>query len=311
MKKWFPLGSPLISSGSKVLKAVDGVSLSVFPGRTLGIVGESGCGKSTLSRLLLYLIKPTAGRVVFMGKDLDHASRGELQKLRKNMQIVFQDPYTSLNPRQRIADALSEPYLIHRLGTAQEALRRAEKLLDRVGLSPDSLQKFPHEFSGGQRQRICIARALAVSPKVLVCDECVSALDVSVQAQIINLLMRIQRETDIAMVFVSHDLRVVRHISTEIAVMHMGRLVETAEKAKLFKRPLHPYTRALLSAVPVPDPEFRKQRIILTADRELPGCPFARSCPIAREDCAFTPPALTDAGAGHFCRCPYAPLESL
>lgn len=312
LEKTFSTGGLFGGRSAGRVKAVNDVSLSVFPGQTLGIVGESGCGKSTLIRLLLYLIRPSAGRVLFLGKDLSALPKKELRKLRRNIQIVFQDPFASLSPRQKIGDALAEPFLIHRLGSRKEALERAKELLSEVGLNQDSLEKFPHEFSGGQRQRICIARALAVNPKVLVCDECVSALDVSVQAQIINLLMKIQRETNIAMVFVSHDLRVVRHISMDIAVMHQGRIVEAAEKKELFQNPLHPYTKALLSAVPSPDPEHRRQRTILTAEKNsdaVLGCPFAGSCPMARAECALTPPILEDGGTGHFVRCPVALAE--
>ena len=263
VKEWFPVRGGLLGRNTRYVKAVDDVSLTVRAGETLGVVGESGCGKSTLARVMLRLIEPTGGEVLFEGKNMTTANKAELRRMRRDIQIIFQDPYASLNPRQRVGDMLTEPLTIHGLAKGEAAKRRVLELLELVGLPADSVRKFPHEFSGGQRQRLCIARALAVNPKLIVCDECVSALDVSIQAQIINLLMKLQRQLGIALVFVSHDLRVVRHISTHVAVMYLGRVVEYAPTEELFSNPAHPYTRALLSAVPLPDPDARAQRIVL------------------------------------------------
>ena len=291
LKKWFPVRKGVFSKAAQYVKAVDDVSLVIREGETLGIVGESGCGKSTLARTMMRLIEPTEGTVLFQG------------------QIIFQDPYASLNPRQRVSDILAEPFLIHKLGSREAAMKRAEELLDLVGLSQDSMRKFPHEFSGGQRQRLCIARALSVSPKLIVCDECVSALDVSIQAQIINLLMHLQQKLGIALVFVSHDLRVVQHISTHVAVMYLGKVVEYAEKQELFAHPTHPYTQALLSAVPLPDPTRQPERIILQGDLPSPiavpsGCPFHPRCFAAMAECASAVPEARDITQnGHICSC--------
>ena len=309
VKKWFPVRKGVFAKVSQYVKAVDGVSLSIREGETLGIVGESGCGKSTLARVMMRLLEPTEGTVYFQGQDMTHADKEALRHMRRNIQIIFQDPYASLNPRQRVADILTEPYEIHRLGTKQEAMKRAEELLDLVGLPQDSMRKFPHEFSGGQRQRLCIARAVVVSPKLIVCDECVSALDVSIQAQIINLLTRLQRQLGIALVFVSHDLRVVQHISSQVAVMYLGKVVEYADKTELFANPTHPYTKALLSAVPLPDPTLKQERIILQGDLPSPiavpsGCPFHPRCFAAGPACSDTvPEARAVSQQGHICSC--------
>ena len=309
VKKWFPVRKGVFAKVSQYVKAVDGVSLSIREGETLGIVGESGCGKPTLARVMMRLLEPTEGTVYFQGQDMTHADKEALRHMRRNIQIIFQDPYASLNPRQRVADILTEPYEIHHLGTKQEAMKRAEELLDLVGLPQDSMRKFPHEFSGGQRQRLCIARALVVSPKLIVCDECVSALDVSIQAQIINLLTRLQRQLGIALVFVSHDLRVVQHISSQVAVMYLGKVVEYADKTELFANPTHPYTKALLSAVPLPDPTLKQERIILQGDLPSPiavpsGCPFHPRCFAAGPACSDTvPEARAVSQQGHICSC--------
>jgi len=309
VKEWFPVRGGLLGRNTRYVKAVDDVSLTVRAGETLGVVGESGCGKSTLARVMLRLIEPTGGEVLFEGKNMTTANKAELRRMRRDIQIIFQDPYASLNPRQRVGDMLTEPLTIHGLARGEAAKRRVLELLELVGLPADSVRKFPHEFSGGQRQRLCIARALAVDPKLIVCDECVSALDVSIQAQIINLLMKLQRQLGIALVFVSHDLRVVRHISTNVAVMYLGRVVEYAPTEELFSNPAHPYTRALLSAVPLPDPDAQAQRIVLKGELPSPiavpsGCPFHTRCYAVQERCASEVPQERDvSGCGHLCRC--------
>ena len=309
VKEWFPVRGGLLGRNTRYVKAVDDVSLTVRAGETLGVVGESGCGKSTLARVMLRLIEPTGGEVLFEGKNMTTANKAELRRMRRDIQIIFQDPYASLDPRQRVGDMLTEPLTIHGLARGEAAKRRVLELLELVGLPADSVRKFPHEFSGGQRQRLCIARALAVDPKLIVCDECVSALDVSIQAQIINLLMKLQRQLGIALVFVSHDLRVVRHISTNVAVMYLGRIVEYAPTEELFSNPAHPYTRALLSAVPLPDPDAQAQRIVLKGELPSPiavpsGCPFHTRCYAVQERCASEVPQERDvSGCGHLCRC--------
>lgn len=315
VKEWFPVRQGMLKRATRYVKAVDDVSLTVRAGETLGIVGESGCGKSTLARVMLRLIEPTGGEVVFQGKNMTHASKQELRAMRRDIQIIFQDPYASLNPRQRVGSMLTEPYQIHGIASGEEARKKAEELLELVGLPRESMRKFPHEFSGGQRQRLCIARALAVNPKLIVCDECVSALDVSIQAQIINLLMKLQRQLGIALVFVSHDLRVVRHISTNVAVMYLGRVVEYASKEELFANPVHPYTQALLSAVPLPDPDAQAQRIVLQGELPSPiavpsGCPFHTRCFAAQEVCKSQVPESVDInGRGHLCSCLFSPKQ--
>ena len=309
VKEWFPVRGGLLGRNTRYVKAVDDVNLTVRAGETLGVVGESGCGKSTLARVMLRLIEPTGGEVLFEGKNMTTANKAELRRMRRDIQIIFQDPYASLDPRQRVGDMLTEPLTIHGLAKGEAAKRRVLELLELVGLPADSVRKFPHEFSGGQRQRLCIARALAVDPKLIVCDECVSALDVSIQAQIINLLMKLQRQLGIALVFVSHDLRVVRHISTNVAVMYLGRVVEYAPTEELFSNPAHPYTRALLSAVPLPDPDAQAQRIVLKGELPSPiavpsGCPFHTRCYAVQERCASEVPQERDvSGCGHLCRC--------
>ena len=309
VKEWFPVRGGLLGRNTRYVKAVDDVSLTVRAGETLGVVGESGCGKSTLARVMLRLIEPTGGEVLFEGKNMTTANKAELRRMRRDIQIIFQDPYASLDPRQRVGDMLTEPLTIYGLARGEAAKRRVLELLELVGLPADSVRKFPHEFSGGQRQRLCIARALAVDPKLIVCDECVSALDVSIQAQIINLLMKLQRQLGIALVFVSHDLRVVRHISTNVAVMYLGRVVEYAPTEELFSNPAHPYTRALLSAVPLPDPDAQAQRIVLKGELPSPiavpsGCPFHTRCYAVQERCASEVPQERDvSGCGHLCRC--------
>ncbi|HXC50596.1 MAG TPA: dipeptide ABC transporter ATP-binding protein [Candidatus Limnocylindrales bacterium] len=300
-----------ISSGplgkSRTLRAVDAVDLEIREGRTLGIVGESGCGKSTLGRLLLRLLEPTAGRVEFDGVDLASLDRRSLRAARRHMQIVFQDPYASLNPRMRIGRSVGEGLEAHGIASGSDLRARVGDLLDRVGLGTDSYDRYPHEFSGGQRQRIGIARALALSPRFIVADEPVSALDVSIGAQILNLLMDLQEERGLAFAFISHDLRVVEHISHDMAVMYLGRVVETAPSARIYAAPQHPYTQALLSAVPTVDGATRKQRIVLGGDVPSPvdppsGCVFHPRCPYAFDRCRVEVPALVDRD-GHKAAC--------
>ncbi len=287
------------------------MSFDIRPGRTLGLVGESGCGKSTLGRAVLRLQEPTGGHVVLQGEDITALSREELLLRRRQMQIIFQDPYASLNPRRTVAQAIREPLDVHRIGTRAERAQRVEALLDVVGLRRSVQDRYPHEFSGGQRQRIGIARALALNPSFIVADEPVSALDVSVQSQVLNLIARLQREHGIAFLFISHDLAVIQHVSDDIAVMYLGKIVEMAPAEALYRNPLHPYTQALLSAVPIPDPARPRRRIILAGDVPSPaqppaGCPFHPRCAVAVPKCASEPPALSetaDSGPQHRVAC--------
>ena len=316
LKKHFSARKSMFGEKTTV-KAVDGVSFNVMPQESFAIVGESGCGKTTLGKLVLALEKPTEGSVLFDGQDMAKMSGGAVRKLRREMQVIFQDPYSSLNPRMTVEDIITEPWVIH--GMHKDPAERAKKLaklLDDCGIAKTYLPRHPHEFSGGQRQRVGIARALALDPRLVVADEPVSALDVSIQAQILNLLKDLQKERKLAYLFISHDFSVVRHLCTRIAVMYLGRVVETADSETLFNDPQHPYTEALLSAVPVPDPsiEKRRKRILLTGDVPSPlkppsGCRFHPRCRYMIESCRTDDPALSEAKPGHLAACPVRPFK--
>ncbi len=292
------------------VKAVDGLSFDILKGETLGLVGESGCGKSTTGRAIIQLHRPTEGRVLFGGQDLCTLSEKQLHPLRRNLQMIFQDPYGSLNPRMTVGNIIGEPLKVHNLAEGQGIAKRVQELMEIVGLDPRFIRRYPHEFSGGQRQRIGIARALACEPSFIVCDEPISALDVSIQAQIINLMEDLQKEFGLTYLFIAHDLAAVRHISDRIAVMYLGRLAELADGKDIYENPLHPYTKALISAVPIPDPEIelKRERIVLTGDVPSPlnppsGCVFHTRCPFAEERCKREVPAIKQAAPGHFVAC--------
>ncbi|NLJ86130.1 MAG: dipeptide ABC transporter ATP-binding protein [Firmicutes bacterium] len=307
--KHFPITKGFIMSKQVgAVKAVDGVSFTINRGETLGLVGESGCGKSTTGRLILRLIEATSGEVWFEGRNVLELGREEMRELRRDMQIIFQDPYASLNPRMTVGDIIGEPMQIHGIAKGQEKERRVQELLEVVGLASYHARRYPHEFSGGQRQRIGVARALAVNPKIIVCDEPVSALDVSIQAQVVNLLQDLQAEYGLTYLFIAHDLSVVKHISDRVAVMYLGKIVELTSKQALYDNPLHPYTQALLSAIPIPDPTLTRERVILEGDVPSPinppsGCRFHTRCPVAKDICKQEEPAFADVGGGHFVAC--------
>jgi oligopeptide transport system ATP-binding protein len=293
-----------------VVRAVDGVSFSLDRGATLGLVGESGCGKSTLGRTIVRLLEPTDGQIIFQGRPIEHLGTRNMRPLRREMQMVFQDPYASLNPRKRVGTIVSDPMRIHNLGNRAEQKRRVGEILETVGLSPEHYNRFPHEFSGGQRQRIGIARALALRPKLIIADEPVSALDVSIQSQMLNLLVDLQKELQLTYVFIAHDLGVVRHVSKRIAVMYLGKIVELSPAEELYTRPIMPYTEALLSAVPIPDPDLaeKRERIVLEGDVPSPinppsGCRFHPRCRYATDVCQQLEPPLVDYGNGHLAAC--------
>lgn len=307
--KHFPIHGGFWGQETASVKAVQDVSFEVQKGETLGLVGESGCGKSTLGRCLIRLIDPTSGQIFYKGQDITHVKGEELRNLRRKMQIIFQDPFASLNPRMTIGSIIEEPLIVHRLfGSQKDRLDRVHQLIETVGLRKEALDRYPHEFSGGQRQRVGIARALAVEPELIVCDEPVSALDVSIQAQVINLMMDLQQKFGLTYVFIAHDLKVVEHVSNRVAVMYLGKIVEMADAKDLYLDPQHPYTKALLSAIPVPDPRRKDQRIILSGDVPSPisppsGCPFHPRCPMAIDACQRIVPRLEDKRPSHPAAC--------
>ncbi|WP_426983686.1 ABC transporter ATP-binding protein [Brevibacillus borstelensis] len=315
LKKHFPFKKGMFSKETGYVRAVDGVDFTVYRGETLGIVGESGCGKSTTGQMILQLLEPTEGEIWFEGRNLSTLGKAEVRTLRQHLQMIFQDPYSSLNPRMRVEDIVAEPLRVHGTHKGSELKEKVVELLRLVGLDAHHMSRHPHEFSGGQRQRIGIARALALNPSLIVCDEPVSALDVSIQSQVLNLLKKLQKELKLTYIFIAHGLPAVKHISDRIAVMYLGKIVELAERDELFANPRHPYTEALLSAVPIPDPTQRKERIVLQGDLPNPanppsGCHFHTRCPYVQDVCRQTAPTLTEGAAGHFVSCHFPLAQS-
>lgn len=308
LKKYFPVRKGVFSRRGGWVQAVDGVSFTLSSGETLGLVGESGCGKTTVGRCILRLIEPDSGEIIFDGEDLLRLNKESLRRVRAKLQIIFQDPYSSLNPRMTVGEIIAEPIRNHTSASKGETQDRVAYLMEKVGLHPEQSRRYPHEFSGGQRQRIGIARALALNPKLIICDEPVSALDVSIQAQVINLLIRLQEEIGLSYLFIAHDLSVVEHISDRVAVMYLGKIVELAKDIVLYTSPKHPYTQALLSAVPIPNPKMKKQRILLQGEIPSPinlpkGCRFSSRCPYRRDLCLEIEPELKDIGDHHWVSC--------
>ncbi len=310
LKKYFPIRRGVFQRHVGDVKAVDGVSFNIHRGETLGLVGESGSGKTTVGRTMLRLYEPTAGEILFEDRDLAKLSGGELRSTRQRMQIIFQDPYASLNPRMTVGGIVGEPLEVHRVARGKEKRERVQELLRLVGLNPYFINRYPHEFSGGQRQRIGIARALALNPDLIVCDEPISSLDVSIQAQVVNLLEELQERMELTYLFIAHDLSMVRHISDRVAVMYLGKIMELTDRDELYTNPLNPYTQALMSAVPVPDPvvEEKRRRVILEGDIPSPstppkGCNFSTRCPVARDICFEEDPAFIEVEPGHYCAC--------
>jgi oligopeptide transport system ATP-binding protein len=316
LKKYFPITRGILQRHVGDIKAVDGVSFNIYRGETLGLVGETGSGKTTVGRTMLRLYVPTGGRILFEENDLADMTAGDLRRMRRRMQMIFQDPYASLNPRMTVGGIVGEPLEVHRVARGKEKRERVQELLRVVGLNPYFVNRYPHEFSGGQRQRIGVARALALNPDLIVCDEPISALDVSIQAQVVNLLEDLQDRLDLTYLFIAHDLSMVRHISDRVAVMYLGKIMELADRDELYLNPLHPYTQALMSAVPVPDPvvEERRRRIILEGDIPSPssppkGCNFNTRCPVARDICLEVEPEFIEVAPEHFCACHVVELE--
>lgn len=308
LKKYFPIRKGIFNKQVGDVKAVDNISFDVFEGETLGIVGESGCGKSTAGRLLMRLLEPTAGNIEFAGKTISELSNNEMRKARRDIQMIFQDPYASLNPRHTVGKILEEPLIVHGMGKAAERKKKVIELLQIVGLNEYHIKRYPHQFSGGQRQRIGIARALMTNPRLIIADEPVSALDVSIQAQVLNLMQRLQKDLKLTYIFISHDLGVVRHISNRVGVMYLGKLVELTASEDLYAEPLHPYTQALLSSVPVPDPAFEREQFIISGDipsasNPPSGCAFHTRCPFKTAECSNVVPTMQEVKLGHFVAC--------
>ena len=311
LKKYFKVKTSLLNMEKSTLKAVDGVSLKIRSNETVGLVGESGCGKTTLGRAILFLNEPTEGEVIFMGERLDKNNKEQMRAFRQSAQLIFQDPYASLNPRRTVISSVQDPLDVHKLGSMRERREKAEEMLAVVGLSKEQTEKFPHELSGGQRQRVVIARAMILGPKFIVCDEPVSSLDVSIRSQVLNLMKSIQKENNISYLFISHDLSVVRYLCSTVAVMYLGHIVEYGAKQKIFDETAHPYTRALMSAIPIPDVDVKNQRVILTGDVPSPinppaGCCFHTRCAYATDICRQEPSDLHELSAGHSVSCHHA-----